>query len=259
MRAGYSRLTSIGRTTLRLAALSLLLAGTCARAVECAGDSLGGIEVTVCRVHLPKDDLRLLLYDGGGNAYANFASLRAKLAARGEWLLFAMNAGMYEEDLSPLGLYIANGRQLQRLNRRTGRGNFYQLPNGVFLVNAAGARVLTTADYVAEAPDARLATQSGPMLVHRGAIVENAVVHPDSQSRRLRNGVCAPSPDIAAFVISEGPVTFHELATYFRDRLHCAEALYLDGSISSLYSRELGRSDRRRDLGPIIAVVEPAH
>ena len=57
---------------------------------------------------------------------------------------------------------------------------------------------------------------------------------------------------------SAAPVTFHEFAAYFRDRLHCAEALYLDGSISSLYSRELGRSDRRRDLGPIIAVVEPA-
>ncbi|MGH8261925.1 MAG: phosphodiester glycosidase family protein [Steroidobacteraceae bacterium] len=250
-------MTPIGRTTLHVAALSLLLAGTCARTVECAGDSMAGIEVTVCRVQLPHDDLRLLLYDGGGKAYANFASLRGALAARGESLVFAMNAGMYQEDLSPLGLYIAEGRQLRQLNRRTGRGNFYQLPNGVFLVNAAGARVLTTADYVAEARDARLATQSGPMLVHRGAIVENAVVHPGALSRRLRNGVCAPSPDVAAFVISEGPVTFHEFATYFRDRLRCAEALYLDGSISSLYSRALGRSDRRRDLGPIIAVVEP--
>jgi len=70
--------------------------------------------------------------------------------------------------------------------------------------------------------------------------------------------VCVPSPDVVAFVISEEPVSFHAFATFFRDRLRCAEALYLDGSISSLYTGELGRSDHSRDLGPIIAVVEPA-
>ena len=58
------------------------------------------------------------------------------------------------------------------------------------------------------------------------------------------------------FVISEQPVNFYELATYFRDELHCPEALYLDGVVSSLYSTDLQRNDSRADLGPIIAVVQ---
>jgi uncharacterized protein YigE (DUF2233 family) len=59
----------------------------------------------------------------------------------------------------------------------------------------------------------------------------------------------------AVFVMSEQPVTFHEFAAYFRDQLKCQDALYLDGSISSLYSHSLGRNDQRGQLGPILGVV----
>ena len=57
-------------------------------------------------------------------------------------------------------------------------------------------------------------------------------------------------------MISEEEVTFRELALYFRDVLGCSEALYLDGSISSLFAADLGRADARAKLGPLIAVVE---
>ena len=55
--------------------------------------------------------------------------------------------------------------------------------------------------------------------------------------------------------ISEDPVTFHAFARYLRDALKCCDALYLDGSVSSLYSPALGRNDHRAELGPIIGVV----
>jgi len=42
----------------------------------------------------------------------------------------------------------------------------------------------------------------------------------------------------------------------FRDTLHCPDALFLDGTISSLHSTNLNRSDFRMDLGPILAVTE---
>jgi uncharacterized protein YigE (DUF2233 family) len=45
------------------------------------------------------------------------------------------------------------------------------------------------------------------------------------------------------------------MAIFFRDTLHCQDALYLDGSISGIYSVELNRNDVTVDLGPIIAVV----
>jgi uncharacterized protein YigE (DUF2233 family) len=56
--------------------------------------------------------------------------------------------------------------------------------------------------------------------------------------------------------MSEVPVTFHEFATLFRDRLHCSDALFLDGTISSWYAPALKRDDFRMDLGPIIGVTE---
>ena len=49
---------------------------------------------------------------------------------------------------------------------------------------------------------------------------------------------------------------FHQFATFFRDSLKCSEAVFLDGTINSLYSTELKRSDFRMDLGPMIGVVE---
>jgi len=49
-----------------------------------------------------------------------------------------MNAGMYEADQSPLGLFIVDGRVARPLNLRSGSGNFYLKPNGVFWVDARG-------------------------------------------------------------------------------------------------------------------------
>ena len=60
----------------------------------------------------------------------------------------------------------------------------------------------------------------------------------------------------AAFAISNDRVRFHDFATLFRDRLQCRNALFLDGSISSLYSPEIRRHDRRAVMGTIIAVVK---
>jgi uncharacterized protein YigE (DUF2233 family) len=58
------------------------------------------------------------------------------------------------------------------------------------------------------------------------------------------------------FVISNGPVTFYEFAVLFRDGLACDNALFLDGSISALYSQELGRQDGFLPIGPIVGTYE---
>ena len=44
-------------------------------------------------------------------------------------------------------------------------------------------------------------------------------------------GVCAGGK--VRFAISAGPVNFYTFATFFRDKLGCPDALYLDGSISA--------------------------
>jgi uncharacterized protein YigE (DUF2233 family) len=234
---------------------SLLLIAFSAQAVECASKILNDGTVTVCRVDLQHEQLQLYWRDDTGQPYRRISALRDTLAKQGKTLVFAMNGGMYRPDLKPVGLFVADGREMVPLNRHTGPGNFSQQPNGVFLLDARGARVVTTDAYAQERPTPILATQSGPMLVHQGELTTSPVMDPKSQSRRIRNGVCAPSANTAVFAVSESAVTFHEFAAFFRESLGCGEALYLDGSISSLYTPRLARPDQWFDIGPILAVA----
>ena len=233
---------------------ALLICNVVSHAVECAAKTAGDARLTVCRVNLNAERLELFWRDDSGRPFRQFSALRDALNLKGRTLVFAVNAGMYKPDFSPVGLFVAEGQELVPLNHHVGSGNFSQQPNGVFLVNGSSARVVTTDAYDKERPKPSLATQSGPMLVHEGEITTSAVMRPDSTSRKIRNGICAPSPDSVAFVISESPVNFYEFASYFRDSLHCQEALYLDGTISSLYARGLNREDRGSDMGPILGV-----
>jgi uncharacterized protein YigE (DUF2233 family) len=226
-----------------------------AQAVECAVQMFEAVEFTTCRVNLRSDRLQLYWRDEGGKPYARLPRLRDSLAGQGKTLIFGMNAGMYEADLSPLGLFVVDGREFRPLNRRSGFGNFYRPPNGVFLVDATGARVITTEEYATTRTQPRLATQSGPLLVHRGTLTESPVMNPQSTSIKIRNGVCAPLPDTAVFVLSDSPVTFYAFGKFFLNELGCREALYLDGSISSLYAPQVGREDDVRELGPMFGVV----
>jgi uncharacterized protein YigE (DUF2233 family) len=160
--------------------------------------------LTVCRVDLRKERLELFLRDDTGQPIKRFERLAGLIAARGRKLTFAMNAGMYHGDFSPVGLFISEGRQITPLNTARAEGNFFLKPNGVFVVAASGTRVVETSDYPALRERVILATQSGPMLVHRGRL--HPAFNAQSESRVLRNGVCAPSPDTVVFVNSEAPV-----------------------------------------------------
>lgn len=235
---------------------ALLLVSGAAHAVVCGTKTAEGATFTVCQVDLKSEHLELFWRDESGKPYREFSVLRDALQLKGEQLAFAVNAGMYQPNFSPVGLFVANGKELAPLNHHVGSGNFSQQPNGVFLVEDNSARVMTTEDYAKEKPMPFLATQSGPMLVHGGEITTSAVMNPNSTWRKIRNGVCAPSPGAAVFVISESPVSFYEFASFFRDGLHCREALYLDGTISSLYAPSLKRDDRGSDMGPILGVVQ---
>ena len=229
------------------------LLGT-ARAVEFSTVEIAGKRVTVCRVDVRKERLQLFHRDENGQPFKRFPALVKWLGERGQTLSFAMNAGMYQRDYSALGVSVADGKELTPLNTASGEGNFFLKPNGVFLVSEAGARVVETSEYPRLREKVLLATQSGPLLVHGGKI--HAAFREGSVNRLFRNGVGVPSPDVALFAISEVPVNLHEFASMFRDVLKCPDALFLDGTISSLHAPKLKRSDFRIDLGPIIGVTE---
>lgn len=259
--AGFA-VRTVKRRTL-CARMKILLLAVCfatlaltshASAVELSTVELAGKRFTVCRINVRKERLQLFHRDESGQPFKRFDRLAPWLESRGQKLVFAMNAGMYHSDFSAVGLFVSGGRQAVPLNTANGDGNFFLKPNGVFAVTESGARVLETSEYPKLRERVVLTTQSGPLLVRGGKL--HPAFKANSESRFIRNGVGVPSRDIALFVISETPVSFYELAILFRDKLRCPDALFLDGTVSSLHAPALKRSDFRMDLGPIIAVTE---
>jgi len=243
----------------------ILVTGLGAASAACRSESFEDSGYIVCSFDLAETDLRFFWRHPDGEAFGTFTALAGHLEGGGERLSFAMNGGMYGEDYSPTGLYIEHGVELARANTRSVAAdvkpvpNFYKKPNGIFYIGKDGAGVMTTEAYLAAKPEARFATQSGPMLVTGGEV--NPLFIPGSSDLNPRNGVCAPTPSSVDFVITEGTVNFHDFARFFRDKLGCEDALFLDGgSASALYAPELGRNDGpgHGGFGPIIGVVVKA-
>ncbi len=225
---------------------------TPAAAVTCADVDYLGKSYTACTVDVTAEALHLFHKDASGNVIGSFSGIESLPEV--SKLHFAMNAGMYHDDRSPVGHYVEDGVETMRVITNAGPGNFGLLPNGVFCIANGTARVIETLAYVAEAPTCRDATQSGPMLVIDGAL------HPrfleDSTSRFIRNGVGTTADGSrAVFVISNDSVSFHEFGSFFRDHLGLPNALYFDGKVSRLYASDLGRSDFGFQLGPMVGVI----
>ena len=121
----------------------------------CAEREFEGVGYFVCIAEPAKHRIRLFWLQSDGKPYRSLTRLSEAAKAEGKALSFAMNAGMYHEDMSPVGLYVEEGRELAALQIGEGDGNFFLKPNGVFFVTRDGrAAVLTTEDYAREKPDA---------------------------------------------------------------------------------------------------------
>lgn len=222
---------------------SLMVSAPSAFALESRVVQTDAGDYRVVAVDVAHETLDLHWRDADGVPYASIEVLRQSAEAQGHALAFATNAGIYDREYRPLGLTIADGRTLRPINtaRGGGRGNFGMQPNGIFYVDREGhAGVIETAKWRDAQIEARVATQSGPMLVVDGRI--NPGFLESSDSRKWRSGVCAPSPERAVFAVSTMPVTFHAFARLFRDRLGCRDALYLDGTLSQIYTAADGYS-----------------
>lgn len=225
-----------------LLALGLLAAAAVSADPGSRQLSFDGADYAVVDVDLSRDRLELHWKDDSGQALTSIDRLRQWGEQHGRRLLFATNAGIYDRALRPLGLHIEDGATLRPLNTvrgNAGAGNFSIQPNGVFYVDVRDrAGVIATPDWKARAVPAQLATQSGPMLLVDGAINPN--FDEASDSLKWRSGVCASSPQHVVFAVSQGPVSFHAFARLFRDGLACRDALYLDGTLSRIYTRDEG-------------------
>lgn len=197
--------------------------------------------------------LQLLLSAEGNAPLRDFARFIQTQRAGGYNTIWMMNAGMFQDNGRPVGLCVTDGREVTPLNTAEGHGNFFLKPNGVFALTGVGAVIRETGEWQAAVPaEIRLATQSGPLLVRSGTL--HPALREESTNRHIRNGAGVRADGRVVFAISLEHVTFYEMATLFRDALHCPDALYLDGAISAMYAPAAGVNTKARSLGPVLGV-----
>ena len=232
----------------RIALRSLVLLGLGSLSMGCAApaDAVDGHDMVfdsqsyfIATVDTRREDIELAWRNPDNDQpFASIEALKTWTAGKGRPLAFATNAGIYDREFRPLGLYVENGKAIVPLNLAHGNprsGNFSLLPNGVFAIYDDGtAEVRTTEAFRAAGRKPRWATQSGPMLVIDGEV--NTQFDNGSDSMKWRSGVCARNAHEVVFVVSRAPVNFHSFARLFRDGLGCRDALFLDGTISQAWT-----------------------
>lgn len=186
-----------------------------------------------------------------------FDNLISHLNSQNKMPSFAMNAGMYDDNFTPIGYTVIDGTPIKSLNTKDGKGNFHLMPNGVFWWDNTGFYIDTTtvmAQKLRTGTTPKYATQSGPMLVIHGQI--HPKFDPNSTSTKIRNGVGVDCLDNQLhFIISREPVNFYRFADVFKSDLGCQNALFLDGGVASaLYAPNLNRKDGI-NMGVMVAVT----
>jgi uncharacterized protein YigE (DUF2233 family) len=181
--------------------------------------------------------------------------------------IFIMNAGMYNGDGTPVGLFINEGKVEKKLDitNQAISDNFHLYPNGVFFIDKNGKfNVSSTPEFALKYKEEDLttlkyATQSGPMLLINGNY-HNAFVF-QSQNKNIRNGIGIidqTDSNKMVMLISDSPVNFYNFSTIFKYIFNCKNALYMDGAISKMYFREdnVESGDLGGNLGPVITVSQ---
>jgi uncharacterized protein YigE (DUF2233 family) len=203
-------------------------------------------------------EIRMYWKDDKGVILSSLGNLKTYTEQKGLQLLYACNGGMYMQNRAPLGYYIEQGKTLQKINTKTGTGNFYLKPKGVFYVdekNKPGIQSIETAAdrTLLQKQNIQYLTQSGPMLVHNNAI--NPLFTKGSTNINVRNGVGILPNGNAYFAMSTYPVNFYDFAKHFKDK-GCKEALYFDGFVSRSYCPQLNYVQLDGSFGVMVAVVK---
>ena len=186
--------------------------------------------------------------DGRNRKIRTISKLNKYLDNAGYDLLFAINGGIYEQYCIPKGLYIENGKILNKLDTKNpgdNFGNFYLLPNGLFVIDANRNKESSI----------KYALQSGPMLIDDGVI--NEKFSEKSRNIKIRTGVGIISKSKVVFAISQTQVSFYQFAQLFKS-LGCNNALYLDGgpAVSVYIARSNVFQGHSVELAAIIGVAK---
>lgn len=202
----------------------------------------------LCRVRFSEHRMNLVQREASRSRYPTLVRVQKDFPDA----VYLGNAGMFHANGDPVGLLVEQGQELAPMNLSSGQGNFFMKPNGVFWVDGRGYHVDASQEYQRVRPRARLATQSGPLLLDRG--VKHPAFRLGSKHQKIRNAVgVSLDGQTAFFVVSMLPVNFWQLASFFQDKLGVQDALYLDGVVSSILAPGFAYQGTRR-LGPIFVV-----
>ena len=199
-----------------------------------------------------KQDLKLYWKDEKQQNFKSIQNLKTWLEKNHKKLEFAMNAGMYKEDNSPLGLFIEDHKKITPLNTKSGEGNFYLKPNGVFYITTDNLPVICNTASFRNNGKIKYATQSGPILVIDGKI--HPAFKEGSTNVNTRNGVGILPGNKIVFAMSKKEVSFYDFANYFKS-MGCKNALYLDGFVSRTYLPGQNWIQTDGNFGVIIGVT----
>ena len=206
----------------------------------------------VYTIDAKKQDLRLFWKNENGEKFKSIQNLKDWIEKQNLVLDFAMNAGMYNKENSPQGLYIEKQKTLAALDTTNDVGNFYLKPNGVFYLTTGNVPVICKTEQFKNNTTIKYATQSGPMLIIDGKI------HPEfkegSSNLNIRNGVGILPNGNVVFVLSKNEINFYDFAAYFKS-LGCRNALYLDGFVSRAYVPSEKWIQTDGNFGVLFAVV----
>lgn len=192
-------------------------------------------KILSCTVNPKLQHLEFYWKDDKGNILKSIHNLKAYSEQKNGKLVFAMNAGMFNQGLSPKGLFIQQQKVVTPLDTATGNGNFYLQPNGVFYITTDNTPVVCATKEFSNNGKIKYATQSGPMLVIDGNI--HTAFNAGSKNLNIRNGVGVLPDGQVVFAMSKTEINFFDFANFFNQR-GCKNALYLDGFVSRTYLPE---------------------
>ena len=178
------------------------------------------------------EEVQLHWKDAEGNDYQSLTRLKNALEDSYN-VKMIMNAGIYSMNNVPAGLWIEQGKELNALNTKSGKGNFHVQPNGVFAIAGNKPYILTTAAYQKSKLKPDFALQSGPMLIIHGKM--NSQFRASLESYHKRNAVCLTKQNELLFLMTiKGEPNLYTLSQGLL-KIGCHDALYLDGTISNWY------------------------
>jgi len=168
-----------------------------------------------------------------GEILHSLKAAKAHLEKAGDKVQLLTNGGIFEPGCIPSGLYVEEGKVMNPLNLKKGKGNFFLKPNGVFYIEKESDKAGVIESSKATPENYRLAVQSGPMLLNNGKV--HPAFNKNSKSKLLRNGVGVDKNGNVIFVIT-AKGEFCNLWTFAKlfEKLGCREALFLDGDLSRM-------------------------